>query len=330
MTRRARLALFLLVTLVVTISSHSSRADSLKHELDELSTMLKDGDISRAEFEQLRRAAIARHTSSTAPAFFCSFDGSARRMDLKPATGYSPNANAQRVVKEILDQAGMAPSFVVRSDPRVDNAAAAVVGEERYILYNTQFVDQMKNETGTNWSVYSVMAHELGHHLLGHTLRPGGSRPAQEIEADEYSGFILAQLGAPLGQSQVAMRTLASADATATHPGKADRVSAIARGHKRGMVALTSGRTAAETRKKPQPVSEPDEDDDDNIIDDEEPPAKPPRAQPISRRLPRQPTFGSRCCSQQTTCPLMLPGSVGDSCWCATIYGGFFTGAVCR
>ena len=37
----------------------------------------------------------------------------------------------------------------------------------------------------------TLLAHEVGHHLNGHTIHRGGSTPELELEADEFAGFIL-------------------------------------------------------------------------------------------------------------------------------------------
>ena len=74
------------------------------------------------------------------------------------------------------------------------------------------------------------MAHEVGHHLNGHTLSDVGSRPKRELEADYYSGFILQRLGANLDDARVAMLKLGSDSGSRTHPARHDRLAAIGNG----------------------------------------------------------------------------------------------------
>jgi len=75
-----------------------------------------------------------------------------------------------------------------------------------------------------------VIAHEVGHHLNGHTIRKGGSTPRLELEADEFAGFVLYKLGASLEQAQEVMKYIATAKASSTHPSRASRMLAIEHG----------------------------------------------------------------------------------------------------
>jgi hypothetical protein len=104
----------------------------------------------------------------------------------------------------------------------------------RYIEYNPNFIQKLKSDAGTNWSVYSVLAHEIGHHLQGHTLTNTGSRPSIELQADEYSGFILAKLGASINDAEVAMQVFGSPQGSPTHPARNQRLAAIKEGWTKG------------------------------------------------------------------------------------------------
>lgn len=121
------------------------------------------------------------------------------------------------------------PNFLIRA-ANVPNAVATLMGPQRAILYNQQFMLQVKNATKTEWSAISVLAHEVGHHLQGHTLQSGGSRPPIELEADKFSGYVLYRMGASLDQAQAAMKIVANDQGTSTHPGKSARLAAITNG----------------------------------------------------------------------------------------------------
>ena len=41
------------------------------------------------------------------------------------------------------------------------------------LVYNPNFINEVADATGNSWGPYSVMAHEIGHHLQGHTIQPG-------------------------------------------------------------------------------------------------------------------------------------------------------------
>lgn len=49
-------------------------------------------------------------------------------------------------------------------------------------------MNSVKLLTVNDFSQWSIHAHEIGHHLSGHTLTSGGDRHQQELEADEFSG----------------------------------------------------------------------------------------------------------------------------------------------
>lgn len=142
---------------------------------------------------------------------------------------YASSEAGQQIAQQIMDVVGLKPNFEVVA-ARVPNAAAVVYGGKRYILYNPTFIDQLARTTGTQWAAVSVLAHEIGHHLNGHTITASGSQPNLELDADEFSGFVLKKMGATLEQAQAAMRTVAQQRASSTHPAQYDRLAAIQRG----------------------------------------------------------------------------------------------------
>ena len=150
------------------------------------------------------------------------------------------------VIREITDVVGLKARFELRATREVDNAAAVVYNGKRFLLYNPDFLNSVNRAGHTDWAGISILAHEMGHHLNGHTLRAGGSQPADELEADEFSGFVLRKLGASLAQAQAAMATVPDAEDTATHPGRAPRLAAIGQGWQRASQQLVaSARTTA-------------------------------------------------------------------------------------
>jgi hypothetical protein len=146
-----------------------------------------------------------------------------------PTNRFTTVAQGKQIAQQIIDVLGLKPTFEVQA-ANIDNAAAVVYGGKRYVLYNPTFINNLIKITGTEWAAISVLAHEIGHHLNGHTVTARGSQPALELEADEFSGFVLRKMGASLSQSQAAMKTLASATASRTHPGQYDRLTSIEKG----------------------------------------------------------------------------------------------------
>ncbi|MGV3588712.1 MAG: membrane-binding protein [Adhaeribacter sp.] len=145
-----------------------------------------------------------------------------------PGNTYS-TPGARDIIKEIIDVVGLKPRFEVR-EADVDNAAAVIYNGQRYILYNRQFVAAVNNAVKTDWAAVSILAHEIGHHLNGHTLSRSGSNPQDELEADEFSGFVLRKMGAGLADAQAAMRLLSDEEGSYTHPGRSSRLASISKG----------------------------------------------------------------------------------------------------
>ncbi|MCB0640456.1 MAG: hypothetical protein KDC44_02405 [Phaeodactylibacter sp.] len=143
--------------------------------------------------------------------------------------GFSSSREAEDIVRDILDIVGLKPNFMIKAG-NVPNALATIQNGERMIIYSQNFILQINNSTGTDWAGISILAHEIGHHLNGHTISGTGSRPPLELESDEFSGFILGKMGASLNEAQSAINKAGSNSGSATHPPKSARLEAIAVG----------------------------------------------------------------------------------------------------
>jgi hypothetical protein len=158
----------------------------------------------------------------------CSYFGETISDDLYE---FKSSKEANGVISQIMSVMGLKPRFEIKA-ANVPNAAAVIYDNKRYILYSQNFISNLDHATRTDWGAISILAHEIGHHLNGHTLEHGGSRPSHELEADEFSGFILRKMGATLTEAQAAMRILADDEGSYTHPPKSARLEAIAVGWK--------------------------------------------------------------------------------------------------
>ena len=152
---------------------------------------------------------------------------------VQPAdTSWMRIASIQGMLREIMDATGLHTSFELK-EANVLNIEASISHRKRYILYNPTYITSLNKISKNKWAVMALLAHEVGHHLNGHTIRKGGSTPALELEADEFAGFILYKLGATLAQSQNVMHYVAKAKASKTHPSKNSRLLAIETGWNR-------------------------------------------------------------------------------------------------
>ena len=163
----------------------------------------------------------------------CSYDGSP--VASSPPDLSKGGSSGKQVVAEIMKYTGLPANFVV-VEGQVPNAAAVIMAgpdkvPRRVIAYNPSFMgDVIRATKANNWAPVSIMAHEIGHHLSGHTIVPGGSQPPIELESDKFSGFVLYKMGAPLADAQRAIATLIPEADGETHPGRRKRLAAIANG----------------------------------------------------------------------------------------------------
>lgn len=180
--------------------------------------------------------------------FICNYTGGTVNPQVICASQSAPsNGHAERVVDRILKPIGLMRNFKVMECSNTDNCFATVVKGQRFIIYDAAFMQGIEEETETDWSAISIMAHEIGHHLQGHTIDGQGGQPIKEIEADKFSGFVLHQLGASLDEATVAVRALGDEHATSTHPAKPARIDAIRKGWIEAESMYPKSRTSIKT-----------------------------------------------------------------------------------
>lgn len=140
------------------------------------------------------------------------------------------------MLQQIIDVTGLQLHFELKS-AKVLNIEASISHHKRYISYNPAYITWINNLTRNKWAVMTLLAHEIGHHLNGHTIKKKGSSPSLELEADEFAGFIMAKLGATLIQSQEVMKYIAKIETSSTHPGRNARMLAIEKGWNKATIA---------------------------------------------------------------------------------------------
>jgi len=135
----------------------------------------------------------------------------------------------QEMLLQVLNVVGVNGDIELK-EANVLNIEAKITHKKRYILYNPSFIADLNNSAKDKWSVITLLAHEVGHHLKGHTTHRGGSKPELELEADEFAGFVLNKLGATVRQSQNVMYFIAKTEGSRTHPSRDSRLQAIEKG----------------------------------------------------------------------------------------------------
>ena len=194
---------------------------------------------------------------------------------------FASDQDARNAIKRIVEHTGIEPNFIILA-ANVPNATATIVGEQRAIFYNQEFMLRIKDATNTDWAAISILAHEIGHHLQGHTIQSRGSRPEIELEADKYSGFVLQKMGATLDQALTAMNTFGSDQGSATHPPRSARLAAITNGW-RNAASIYSNPPDTDTPPEKTPVPQP-------------PSVSPQHPQPSPvTSIPSTPQYVARC-----------------------------------
>ena len=165
---------------------------------------------------------------------------------------FSSVYEAKSYIEDMLGRINWRENFELREQDGIDNAYATIIRNQRYIIYDNKFLESLDRYAGTKWASISVLAHEMGHHYRNHVVSGAGSTPPKELEADYFSGYVMAKLGATAAEARAAMEQIASPRASATHPAKADRLNAIVKGWN-----YANGVADQNTPNNPNPVPAP-------------------------------------------------------------------------
>ena len=164
----------------------------------------------------------------------CSFHGASANFG-GGVRSFASDSEAQLIANRILRKYDMTLNdarFQLRSalGNRIANATAGIENGQRFILYRQSFIQKVNRAAGTPWAGTAIMAHEIAHHLLGHTLGNDGSRIGEELKADRWAGAALKKLGASQNEATAVFRALPNIRASATHPGREERIDAVING----------------------------------------------------------------------------------------------------
>tara|TARA_B100000795_G_C22728918_1_gene410577 strand:+ start:89 stop:1180 length:1092 start_codon:yes stop_codon:yes gene_type:complete len=164
------------------------------------------------------------------------------------SNSFSSNSAAEDALERILGTIGASKRFVLQPCSNTNNAVATSYKGIRYILYDPEFMNTLNY--GNNWGNLFILAHEVGHHINGHSLdlvlyaadavesvSLAQSRQ-QELEADEFAGFVLAKLGGPISVAKQVISKISnnSDDSYSTHPSRSKRLNAIAIGYNKASI----------------------------------------------------------------------------------------------
>ena len=179
-------------------------------------------------------------------------------------TNFTTDAEAEDAVNKILSVIGASQKPVLQACSNINNAVAAVYKGQRYILYDRVFMNSLTAGSNQYWSNMFILAHEMGHHINGHSLdivlyasdiidpKSLEEKRKQELEADEFAGFVLAKLGASLSQTSKVLLNIPriSNENSSTHPSKNKRIASVRVGFKKGEITKTKSSVIVKKVKK--------------------------------------------------------------------------------
>jgi hypothetical protein len=142
---------------------------------------------------------------------------------------FNSPADGKKIVTSILDAIGTQGNFTIK-EANVPNVEAKMRHHHPFIVYNPEFVNSVNAMTKDKWASIFILAHEVGHHVEGHTLTRAKDKLDIELQADQFAGFALCKMGATLEQAQIAMHFISNVAASKTHPGREARLAAIEKG----------------------------------------------------------------------------------------------------
>ncbi len=158
----------------------------------------------------------------------------------KSLKSFISDKEAEDALNKILNVIGASRNFLLVSCDEISNALAITFKGERYILYDKDFIDKIEDMTN-DWSGLFILAHEIGHHINGHTRdfllaevldeQSKEKQREEELEADEFAGFIVANLGAKYNELSELLDLFDDYDDSySTHPNKDKRKAAVKKG----------------------------------------------------------------------------------------------------
>jgi hypothetical protein len=170
---------------------------------------------------------------------------------------FASNAEAENALNKIISVTGLKKNFTLTPCNGINNALAISVKGERYIFYDKTFMKNIGGGRGS--SNLAILAHEIGHHLNNHALdimmyriiEPASKEVSrkQELEADEFAGFVMAKLGATLKEAQQPLYAISdnSDDTYSTHPSRNKRLNAVKKGYNLGKAQTVSNTKSEKT-----------------------------------------------------------------------------------
>ena len=156
----------------------------------------------------------------------------------------------ERFITEMLEKIGTKNRITIKSCQSEQNCAATIKDGVPYILYNPNFLKNTNLNFTTKsidnqifsaeskyspseWELLTILAHEVGHHNQSHLMNQTQniSNKQKELEADEFSGFMIYLMGGSLEDAQRVMyKSIVPLDGNSSYPSRKERLAAIKKG----------------------------------------------------------------------------------------------------
>ena len=176
-------------------------------------------------------------------------------------SGFTTEIEANEALDKILNVIGASKNFTLVPCDDISNALAVTFKGERFILFDGEFMRKITQLTN-NWANLFILAHEVGHHINGHTRdfllatvlddQSLADRRKEELEADEFASFIVSKLGASYAQIEETIDLIASneSDQYSTHPSYDKRIAAVKKGFDRAYSSSGTSKSNSSNRNK--------------------------------------------------------------------------------
>jgi hypothetical protein len=150
----------------------------------------------------------------------------------------------ENMIDRILTIGKIRQKYHICRIPNYSNAVAMIYKKKRIIAYDPIFLSRLAQQSGElHWGKVTALAHEIGHHIHRHTDRLAGLQKLPttkrlaiqrqyELQADQFAGKVLANIGASLRSTQALIRILKVHQnmSLSDHPDANKRVVAVTQG----------------------------------------------------------------------------------------------------
>jgi predicted Zn-dependent protease len=142
-------------------------------------------------------------------------------------TSIESSASLTLGLSEIVSEIGLSQSnFTMKTCNSIQNAVAVIIDGERELLIDENYLSKLNNSTNSSFYLF-ILAHEIGHHLNGHTLKNSDNSTSrkQELEADYFAGFVLKKIDGTVQDITDVLNNIPHPNEnTGTHPILKDRL----------------------------------------------------------------------------------------------------------